>query len=415
MPPARMPGNTGQQIWGGRDGAPITSYHIDRERRDIDVSSEILELEPRATPFLVIGQRASRGSAKSLEVVWYDDEMEKWWTKSDDDGASGVIAAAVTSFEVPEPSMFVPNDLIKVARTGEIMLVTGIAGDEIQVERGWTRDTWTGGSQGTAAADFYTTEHATEDPDNLMRMGNAHEENSRAPEPRATQPAKYWNLVQTIRTSFSGSFDDDAEPKKAGPSERLRKQRRKAEAHKLELERSLLFGERREHYQQKRRTMGGLFQFLTDQYTSVNLNQPKIQDSEAAFEFALEAAFDHGSGSKLMLTSPRVGSLINFFARDNINTFSGEEAYGLKINRYTSFHGDLAIATSKMFERDYRDKAVILDMSNIDILPYDNKHVTLRTNLQENDRDGWKDEFMSKVTLRVRLEKTHRVLHNLLG
>ena len=64
--PQRMPG-TGQQIWEGSDGAPITSYHIDRERRDINVSSEILELQPNETPFLVIAQRASKGTAKSLE------------------------------------------------------------------------------------------------------------------------------------------------------------------------------------------------------------------------------------------------------------------------------------------------------------------------------------------------------------
>ena len=253
------------------------------------------------------------------------------------------------------------------------------------------------------------------DEDNLMRMGNAMEENSRAPEPRATQPAKYWNYVQSIRTSFSGSFDDEAEPKKVGPSERMRKQRRKAVEHKLDIERALLFGERRENYAHRRRTMGGLFQFLTDQYDSINLNQANSSDSEDAFEEALEEAFRHGSKSKLMITSPRVGSRINKFARDRIETVSGESTYGLQINKYLSFHGNLAISTSHMFEKNYRDKAVILDMENIDVLPYAGKHVTLRTNLQENDRDGWLDEYMSKLTLRVRLEKTHRVLENLLG
>ena len=405
----KYPGSN-QNIWQSTDEAPVTSFAIDTQRRDIDVASDILELQPNETPFLVIGGRASKKPVTSLETVWYDDELAAWWTTSDDDGTDGEILAATTEFDVDDVSIFKPKDIIKVARTGEVMMVESITGDEIKVKRGYSHESTGGVDYGTEAANFYTSEHATEDADNLMRMGNAMEENSLAPEPRATQPGKLWNYVQTFRTPFSGSFDDLAEQKKTNENERTRLRRRKAVEHRLDLERALLFGEKKEVIADKRRLMGGLFQFLNDQYDSVD-----ITNNQDNFESFLEDAFWYGSSQKLMLTSPRVGSEINKFARDKIQTRSGEDFYGLQISEYQSFHGRLFIATSQMFEKDYRDKAVVLDMENIDIMPYDGQDTTLSTNLQENDRDGWLDEYMTKMTMRVRLLKTHRVLENALG
>jgi hypothetical protein len=43
-------------------------------------------------------------------------------------------------------------------------------------------------------------------------------------------------------------------------------------------------------------------------------------------------------------------------------------------------------------------------------MPYGGYSTTLRENLQETDRLGWKDEYLTMSTLRVRLNKTHRVV-----
>jgi len=409
---ARMPG-TLQNIWQGTDGAPVKSFNIDRERRKIDVASDILELQPHETPFLVLAGRVNKKPVKSLEVVWYDDDLDSWWTKATNSANSGVVAAATAEFDVEDPDSFKPKDIIKVARTGEIMIVNAIAGDTLSVTRGYSRDSSGTLTMGTAAADFYTTAHSTNDADNLMRMGNAMEENSNSPQPRATQPKKYFNYVQTFRTPFSGSNDNEAEAKVTTESERKRLQRRKAVEHRLDLERACLFGEKREIVADKRRLMGGLFQFLTDQYESCNIAHST--NGEANWESFLEDGFRYGSKEKVFITSHRMGSYLNQFAKKHINTFTAEETYGLRIREYISFHGTVYIVSSRMFEKDYVDKGVLLDLHNIELNPFAGQDSTLHTNIQENDLDGWKDEYMTKMTMKVRLEKAHRVLENGLG
>ena len=380
-----------KNIWSGTSGAPVTSFNIDTDRRDLNVADDILELQPSETPFLVIGNKTSNVTAQSLEETWYDDDLAPWWTKAD--GAEADTDE--TTISLDDASIVKPKDLIKNTSTGEIMFVESISGDDVTVKRGYTDESGEGG----------TGAKAISDEDNFMRMGNAMEENSTSPEARATQPSKYYNYVQTIRTPFSGSFEDMNEPKEAGGDERTRLRRRKAIEHKLDLERAYLFNERNEVIADNRRTMGGLFQFLTNQYDTIGGNL-----TEDLFEEALEDAFRYGSKEKILITSPRVGSVINKFARDNIETRSGEDYYGLRIAEYISFHGTLYVATSHMFEKDYQGMGAILDMENIDIMPYAGMNTTLRTNLQENDRLGYKDEYVTMATLRVRLQKTHRIL-----
>ncbi len=382
-----------KNIWEGSDGSPITSFNIDTDRRDLNVANEILELEPSETPFLVIGQRASTGTAQSLEETWFDDELAPWWTEADstyDDGE--------TEIELKDASICKPKDLLKNAATGEVMFVESISGDTVTVKREYGDEDSSGG----------TSEQDITADDNIFRMGNAMEEDSTAPESRATQPTKYYNYIQVFRTTFEGGIEELNEPKETNEDERTRKRRRKAVEHRLDLERALIHGERNEHISDKRRLVGGLFQFLDDQYEDIG-----GELTEEKFEEALEEAFQYGTKEKILITSPRVGSEINLFARDRIKTRSGEDYYGLKIGEYISFHGTLYITTSHMFEKDYRNKAVILDMRNIDILPYAGYNTTLRTNLQTNDRLGWLDEYLTMLTLRVRLEKTHKVLEGI--
>ena len=382
-----------KNIWTGSSGAPVESFNIGTDRRDLNVANEILELQPNATPFLVIGQRTSNVSAQSLEETWYDDDLAPWYTTADGD-----YTDSATTISLTDASICRPKDLLKNTATGEVLFVESISGNDVTVIREYGNES---DSDGTAAA-------AGSGGDNIMRMGNAMEENSTAPEARATQPTKYYNYVQVFRTPFSGSLEDLNETKKTSENERDRLTRRKAVEHNLDKERASLFGERNEVVSDSRRTMGGLFQFLTNQVTSIGGNL-----TESGFESFLEEAFQYGAKEKILITSPRVGSVINQFAKDNIQTRSGEDYYGLKIAEYISFHGTLYVATSHMFEKDYLGMGVVLDMENIDLMPYAGFNTTLRQNLQENSRLGWLDEYLTMMTMRVRLEKTHRVMDSI--
>ena len=234
---------------------------------------------------------------------------------------------------------------------------------------------------------------AMQNNDFIMRVGNAMEEMSSAPDSYATQPEKYFNYVQTIRTPFEGSFDSENERKTAGGNERLRLRRQKLIEHRIDLEKIAIWGERKEDVAGRTKFTGGITQFIKSNVYNIQSVNSNGTFNEAVFEDICEMAFKYNSrdgAPKLLITSRKVGSIINQWAAGRIETTSGEETYGLRLKRYVSFHGDLIIIPSRLFEHDYEGVGLILDMENVYFRPFAGQDSTLRTNIQLPDVDGWK-------------------------
>lgn len=368
--------------------SPVYTYGVDRGRRDIDVAKDIARLVPDANPFLSILQRAKKSVTQTAEFYWYDSEPGAWWTK--------LTAAATdtdTEIEVSDATIFRPWDVIKVPRTGEVMRVTAVdeANKKVTVVRG----------QGTSSTAALTSD------DWLMRLGNAMQEFSRAPESKIAHPVKEYNYTQIFRRPFDQSMTSEREALKTSETERNRLRRDQALEHKLDIERAMLFGERREDVANKLRMTGGLLSFISTNHMDVTGTL-----TEDKFEEFCEMLFANGSSKKLLICSYRVGSIINRFAKDKIQTRSGESTYGIRLKTYESFHGDLMIVPSRTLEKDYLGLAFGVDMDYVQYRPLRGRDTTLRTNIQENDADGWRDEYLTEVGLQVRLEKVHAVLHN---
>ena len=154
---------------------------------------------------------------------------------------------------------------------------------------------------------------------------------------------------------------------------------------------------------------GGLLQFVQSKMYDVATENNGVL-TEAEWENFCETAFDYGSDTKLFVTSRKVAGIINQFAAGRIDTTSGDETYGMRLKKYTSFHGDIILAPTKLFEKNYAGYGVMVDPKYLYYRPFDGKDSKLRANIQENDLDGWKDEYMTKAGLKVELEKTHALL-----
>lgn len=399
-----MPVYAGRYIWQGTDGSPVTTYHIDTDRRDIDISSEIAMLVPEATPFMTILMRARKSPVNSTEFIWYDDGAPNWYTQIDNANGYDDNATTIT-LKVKDTAFLRPKDLLRNTRTGEMLYVTVVdkQNNQITVRRGVGYDSSTGtGTPPTAMLN----------KDFIMRVGNAMEEMSSAPESYATQPEKYFNYVQTIRTPFEGSFDSENERKTAGGNERLRLRRQKLIEHRIDLEKTAIWGERKEDVLNRTKFTGGIVQFIKSNVYDVQSANGGVL-TEAIFEDICEMAFKYNSrdgAPKLLITSRKVGSIINQWAAGRIETTSGEETYGLRLKRYVSFHGDLIIIPSRLFEHDYEGVGLILDMENVYFRPFAGQDSTLRTNIQLPDVDGWKDEYVTKFGMMVRNEATHTII-----
>lgn len=365
----------------------VLTFDIDRERRDIDVAKEIARLVPDATPFAVILMRARKQATQTSEFIWFEEEPHPYWTQINN--AAGYTAAD-TNLNVVDGTVFAAKDLLKVPRTGEVMLVTAVNGNTITVTRGYA---------GTQA-------QALNHQDWVVNLGNALEERSRVPTEKIRQPVRKYNYTQIFRTPFGASGTSAAEAVRTSEDERTRLRRSKAIDHRLAIERAMLFGVRYEDNTGKRRTTGGLLSFIT---TNVfNVGGPL---TERKFEEICEAAFSYGNGRKLLVASPRVMTATNAFAAGKIQVRSGEDTYGVRIAEYMTGHGLLRIVVSRALEKEYQGYGIIVDMDNIRYRPLDGRDTMLRTNIQPPDEDGWTDEYFTEAGLEVRLEKAHAVFY----
>ena len=371
-----------------RSNSPVTTFHKDRERRELNVSKVIKDLFPDETPFLAITNEVAKEMITSQEIIWYDQKPGDWWTQAPS-GADGTIVTITVS----DSSIFRPRDLVKVTATGEVLLVNSINEAQgsitITVARGYAGTTARPITQGGW----------------LMRIGNAMEQFSRAPEEKIVQPVRQFNYTQIFRTPFSESETSSREGVKTQENERKRLARLKLKEHVWDIERALIFGERFLDTAGQRSTMGGFLYFLRNRVVDA---QDKF--SEEFFDEFLEEAFAYGAKKKLFVCSRRLVTLISSFAKDRIETMPEQETYGIRLKKYIHPHGDLILAPSYVFEKDYDYTGVVVDVDNVKYKVF--RDTTLVKNIQLPDEDGWRDEYKTEATLEVRLPQTHTVLVN---
>jgi hypothetical protein len=368
--------------------SPVTTFRKDRERRELNVSKVIKDLFPDETPFLAITNEVAKEIITSQEIIWYDQKPGDWWTQAPSGADDEDVEIAVS-----DSSIFRPRDLVKVTETGEVLLVNSI--DETQ---GSNTITVTRGYAGTTADDITVGGW-------LMRIGNAMEQFSRAPEEKIVQPVRQFNYTQIFRTPFSESETSSREGVKTQESERKRLARLKLKEHVWDIERALIFGERFLDMAGQRSTMGGFLYFLRDRVVDA---QDKF--SEEFFDEFLEEAFAYGAKKKLFVCSRRLVTLISSFAKDRIETMPEQETYGIRLKKYIHPHGDLILAPSYVFEKDYDYTGVVVDIDNVKYKV--SRDTTLVKNIHLPDEDGWRDEYKTEATLEVRLPQTHTVLVN---
>ena len=383
---------------------PVYTTNIDRDRREIDVSKRIAYLEPDATPFTAILMRAKKVPATSAEIVWYEDQLGARWTKVN---YSSGYAHNATAIVVDDLDIFKKYDIVKVPRTGETMLITDF--DTTDGEIIVTRD-----FGGTKPSGGGATAYNLEDEDWLMVLGNAMEEGSRVPDERIGQPTKVNNYCQIFRTPFSVTGTTQAERTRTSEQERARLTRKKGMEHKIDIERALLFGEKKESTSGGvRRTLGGMTQFIQSNVFDASADQGDGSLDEDTFEAFCEMVFKYGSSQKLLVASSKLISVINAFGRDKIQTVSKEESYGLRMSRYISAHGDLLIVNSKVLVNYYSGWGIVADMDKIEYKPL--RDTQLNRGIQPADEDAIRDEYLTEVTLKVENEECHGIIKGVTG
>jgi hypothetical protein len=361
----------------------------------IDMSNEIALLQPSEAPFVALTKRLTKEQATNPEFKWLERELEARWDAVNN---SSNIAADGTEIVVDHGSYFRAGMLVKNPRTGEVVLVSSISTNTLTVVRAFGE---------TSAA-------IMNDNDPLLILGNVNEEGATAPGDAGGSPSAVSNYTQIFRTPFSVTNTANASKVYGSNKLLLQEQKDKGVLHRIDMERSFLFGEFKEDTTgtNVKRATRGLLGFL-DQ----NTTDASGALTETEFNTWLRDVFKYGSSKKMLLASPLVVSVIDSWGVGKLQLVPEAQAtYGLHVNRYICSHGELLIVKEPLFEGTiYGGYAAAIDLGNIKYRYMQGRDTSLKTNIQANDADGRRDEYLTEAGLEVRLPKTHGLLTGVTG
>lgn len=370
-----------------------TAIASDR-RLQIDMAEDIAHLVPEVAPFTAIIKRAAKEKAISHKFEWLERELDP---REDAINNGAGYNDSATSVVVDNGSYFKAGQIVKIPRTAEVFLVTAVSTNTLTITRGYGE----------------TTAAAIVDNDPLVIIGNVNQEGAAAPATSTGSPTPVYNFTQIFRHAFDVTNTANA-CKTYGGKLILQEQAQQSKMHMIDIERSFLYGERKEDTNgtNPQRSTRGLLKFLTE-----NIKSSAGNLTELAFNTWLQDVFMYGSQKKLLIASPLLVSVISTWAGGKLVTNSGASAkYGIAVTTYTSPHGELNIVKQPLFKGTvYGGYGMALDMQYVKYRFLEGRDTTLKTNIQNNNVDGREDEYLTECGLQLMLPKAHGVISGVTG
>lgn len=369
-----------------------------QDRIKIDISDTIHLLEPSAYPLITTMNSLDKVKpAHQPTVRWMEDELEPLT-----DLVNGALTAAAVGITVDNGGWWRVGDLLFVPRNDELCRVTAVAGNLLTVVR----------SIGSVAA------AAIVDDEPIWNLGPAQREGDTSRSLLSTLEVEQSNRTQIVRTPFGTTNTQSATDLYDG-NDFDYQARKSAIMHLVKLERILLWGQTStvQVAGQPLRTMTGIYQFIQTNRIDVG---GVLTESE--FDAFCEVAFRYGgTDQKLLITSGRVIQAINNFSKEKMTTYSGESTYGLDLHEYQSPFGRVLLAYHRQFVGDiYSGHGLLIDPDKIWLRPLrggrSSGNLAIRvTNIQANDEDSRKDEYLTECSLEFQSEKAHALLTGVTG
>jgi len=369
--------------------------NIAANQRIIDLSEQVVRLEPDAAPLTVISKRLSKSQTTNVTFRWAETERT---TRFDAVNNGAGYAAGDTSIVVDTGALFTANDLVKVPRTGEVFSVTSVATNTLTVVRGIA-------SSGAAIVD--------NDP--LYIIGKAAEEGGTSVPARAVDPVFIDNYTEIFKRSVEMSGSAGSEVQWTKPHDWALQHQGEAIEHLVDIENAILFGKPGTATLNSKpvRYTGGALHFATQNGVAAGGAL-----TEAGFETFLRGAFRYGSQDKTLFCSPLIVSQLNNFSQGRLTTDVGDSTYGVHISKWISAHGVVNIVKHNLLEgATYGGYGILLDLGRGNVKyrylsggPFGARDTKLYRNRQTPDRDGQLDEWITECGLQFGQSKTHAVI-----
>lgn len=311
---------------------------------------------------------------------------------------TSVTAAALSTdvtVYVTDGAIVGKYDLIYVPRTGEIMRASSVSSNTLTVTRG---------QAGTTAAALLAS-------DEVVMLNSSYAENAVSGDIRFKNTSFDYNYTQIAREPYGNSRTEQG-TKKYGIDNSYDRKKKMALIDMLRKNNGTMWvGGRSIDSTNKFRTTGGVLSFID----SANVYDVNNNLTQAEFEYWMRKyALAYNNTKKTLFASSKLIEKINSWASDKVvyNSNAAVTKFGLSVKTYTTAWGDLDVVYEPYFDEvsSLNGYGVALDLNLIKFVYFVNGVLRAFDDIQENDRDGRKGEWLMEFGVQVNVPKAHSIL-----
>lgn len=353
----------------------------------IDMGTKVFGYDPPGNPYTrIMTKRLTSKPAKDRVVRWMEDDIVPFW-----DLVNGAVTNVATTVIVDNGAYFLAGDLVKNTRTGEVFQITSIATNTLTVVRGW------GATSGAAM----------NDNDWLLNLRIASEEGSTSPVAKATLKVEKTNNTQIVKTPVHITETNRAVSHYHGDEEAYQI-RQAGERHGRSWENIGLHGVKEDvaGVTHRVRSAGGLDEIITTNVLDVSatgvLTESEFRDwLTGPFRYRVNGG---QGGTKLALVGPAIKNTIDSWGLMKLQMNEKARAtYGMDIFTYIGSTGRLEVIYDPLLENGHEGIGYVVDPDGTMFRPLRSTH--LEMNIQPNDEDGRKHQYLTEATFQFALEK----------
>lgn len=332
-------------------GAALYSDEL-ASRIVLDIADDIAMLEKDKVPLLTIMTKIKSLSAKNIQYGHFENQLPESRTQIN----YASYTAGDEDLVVDDATMLRVNDIVKIPRTGECILVSGVtvSGNHLLCAGGR-------GFGETSAA-------AIVDNDEVEIIGNAYADNSGVENQVITLETYVYNYLQLFKHSVQFGYRNLSTDKYGeGGKERTRRQHDIGVFHAIQIEKAFWFGERKWDTTADTSTTRGIIKHLI----AASCYSTPGYLTHYEFEEFLRQGMRYSSsggpgGTKLLFCSELIISIISSWAFAKIQTETGDTEFGLGIQTYISPHGRVKLIKNFHFQGNtYGGFGALIDIKGI--------------------------------------------------
>ena len=427
-------------------------------RRLYDFSDRVAELSPEESPFFVYLSQVAKVPTSDSQFRFLEDRTQIAMVDRSFLMAAGATLAAqggITSLTVDTTDGASVDYLIKgmvlsfqqssnVDGSSDKNAIVTATGRIESVSHGASSSTISVKTIQASAGNSNTT--TLDDNSKVTVIGTGFGEGSGAPDVFSQKLDDDFGYTQIFKTACEMSNTALATIYRGYADEWARIWNLKLREHKIDIERAMLFGMKGSQggVQYTDGIAGSIIKSGTaniiDNGDQLSYNEKKsylksysqaemtydelLQDFEVIFDPARD-----GASSKLALASLPVMSHFNKLGdggfvdasiggsglANRYNFDKGEGAFGHKVLKVDTIHGDMTMVKEPLFRANYSGYLCLIDLDHVAYRPLVgngyNRDTSITTNVQQADEDLRKDLILTEAGLEVSLPETHALLH----